>query len=86
VHSHDFNRHLTPFRAEWDPKVPFGLIFGNLNFVASSLTLHHSNSVCSSMIFFPICLSTVSRKKYKLSLFLSIGFFAEKFSMKEKAG
>ncbi|KAJ4782465.1 DNA damage-binding protein 2 [Rhynchospora pubera] len=20
VHSHDFNRHLTPFRAEWDPK------------------------------------------------------------------
>lgn len=21
VHSHDFNRHLTPFRAEWDPKV-----------------------------------------------------------------
>lgn len=23
VHSHDFNRHLTPFRAEWDPKVIF---------------------------------------------------------------
>ncbi|KAK6927088.1 WD40 repeat [Dillenia turbinata] len=23
VHSHDFNRHLTPFRAEWDPKDPF---------------------------------------------------------------
>ncbi|XP_020570842.1 DNA damage-binding protein 2-like [Phalaenopsis equestris] len=22
VHSHDFNRHLTPFRAEWDPKDP----------------------------------------------------------------
>lgn len=21
VHSHDFNRHLTCFRAEWDPKV-----------------------------------------------------------------
>lgn len=21
VHSHDFNRHLTPFKAEWDPKV-----------------------------------------------------------------
>lgn len=21
VHSHDFNRHLTAFRAEWDPKV-----------------------------------------------------------------
>ena len=21
VHSHDFNQHLTPFRAEWDPKV-----------------------------------------------------------------
>lgn len=21
VHSQDFNRHLTPFRAEWDPKV-----------------------------------------------------------------
>lgn len=21
VHSHDFSRHLTPFRAEWDPKV-----------------------------------------------------------------
>lgn len=20
VHSHDFNRYLTPFRAEWDPK------------------------------------------------------------------
>ncbi|KAJ3693722.1 hypothetical protein LUZ60_009202 [Juncus effusus] len=20
IHSHDFNRHLTPFRAEWDPK------------------------------------------------------------------
>jgi len=20
VHSHDFNRHLTPFKAEWDPK------------------------------------------------------------------
>ncbi|KAF8402664.1 hypothetical protein HHK36_010753 [Tetracentron sinense] len=20
VHSHDFNKHLTPFRAEWDPK------------------------------------------------------------------
>jgi DNA damage-binding protein 2 len=23
VHSHDFNRHLTPFKAEWDPKVAF---------------------------------------------------------------
>lgn len=23
VHSHDFNRHLTPFKAEWDPKVCF---------------------------------------------------------------
>ncbi|GAB2274461.1 DNA damage-binding protein 2 [Dionaea muscipula] len=23
VHSHDFNRHLTAFRAEWDPKDPF---------------------------------------------------------------
>lgn len=23
VHSHDFNRHLTPFKAEWDPKVVF---------------------------------------------------------------
>ena len=23
VHSHDFNRYLTPFRAEWDPKDPF---------------------------------------------------------------
>jgi len=22
VHSHDFNRYLTPFRAEWDPKDP----------------------------------------------------------------
>lgn len=22
VHSHDFNRHLTPFKAEWDPKDP----------------------------------------------------------------
>ncbi|CAI0392966.1 unnamed protein product [Linum tenue] len=22
VHSHDFNRHLTPFRGEWDPKDP----------------------------------------------------------------
>ncbi|KAM7527672.1 hypothetical protein LguiB_031082 [Lonicera macranthoides] len=22
VHSHDFSRHLTPFRAEWDPKDP----------------------------------------------------------------
>mmetsp|Transcript_9398 Transcript_9398/g.28271 ORF Transcript_9398/g.28271 Transcript_9398/m.28271 type:complete len:589 (+) Transcript_9398:319-2085(+) len=22
VHSHDFNRHLSPFRAEWDPKDP----------------------------------------------------------------
>ncbi|XP_065878301.1 protein DAMAGED DNA-BINDING 2 [Euphorbia lathyris] len=22
VHSHDFNRHLTPFRAEWDPRDP----------------------------------------------------------------
>lgn len=21
VHSHDFNRHLTPFKAEWDPRV-----------------------------------------------------------------
>lgn len=21
VHSNDFNRHLTPFKAEWDPKV-----------------------------------------------------------------
>lgn len=21
VHSHDLNRHLTPFKAEWDPKV-----------------------------------------------------------------
>lgn len=27
VHSHDFNRHLTPFRAEWDPKViPFIIV------------------------------------------------------------
>ena len=23
VHSHDFNRYLTPFRAEWDPKDPY---------------------------------------------------------------
>lgn len=23
VHSHDFNRHLTPFKAEWDPKVGY---------------------------------------------------------------
>ena len=23
VHSHDFNRHLTAFRAEWDPKVSY---------------------------------------------------------------
>lgn len=22
IHSHDFNRYLTPFRAEWDPKDP----------------------------------------------------------------
>lgn len=26
VHSHDFNRHLTPFRAEWDPKVNNALL------------------------------------------------------------
>ena len=23
VHSHDFNRYLTPFRSEWDPKDPY---------------------------------------------------------------
>lgn len=27
VHSHDFNRHLTPFRAEWDPKVMLFFFF-----------------------------------------------------------
>lgn len=25
VHSHDFNRHLTCFKAEWDPKVTHGI-------------------------------------------------------------
>eukprot|EP00884_Botryococcus_braunii_P017509 jgi/Botrbrau1/4441/Bobra.0348s0029.2 len=27
VHSHDFNRYLTPFRAEWDPKDPSERLF-----------------------------------------------------------
>lgn len=27
VHSHDFNRHLTPFRAEWDPKVISDMLY-----------------------------------------------------------
>lgn len=31
VHSHDFNRHLTAFRAEWDPKVILINLFFVLN-------------------------------------------------------
>ncbi|GFR47466.1 hypothetical protein Agub_g9193, partial [Astrephomene gubernaculifera] len=27
VHSHDFNRYLTPFKAEWDPKDPTEAVF-----------------------------------------------------------
>lgn len=38
VHSHDFNRHLTPFRAEWDPKVMCVLCSLKLLIWASSVT------------------------------------------------
>lgn len=71
VHSHDFNRYLTPFKAEWDPKV-----FSIVKFVIFqsvildnlvSLWLKIIDSIVVQLFTtFPLLFSSVIEERYCL--------------------
>lgn len=61
VHSHDFNRHLTPFRAEWDAKVCYTwLLLYRIFFFSSYFTIRgklYSLILKQKILFYRIHLS-----------------------------